>query len=80
MHKERKETTHEEIGERNIITTSSNIYIYVCVCVCVCVCVYTNKNTRFAITIHKKNVSKQERKEKIQKVLTTSLKKIKHPP
>ena len=37
MHKERKETTHEEIGERTIITTSSNIYISI-------------MNTRFAIT------------------------------
>ena len=29
MHKKRKETTHEEIGERTVITTSSYIYIYI---------------------------------------------------
>ena len=27
MHKERKETTHEKIGERTVITTLSYIYI-----------------------------------------------------
>ena len=32
MYKDRKETTHEEIGEEQ---HSSYIYIYVCVCVCV---------------------------------------------
>ena len=62
----REKKQHMKIGERNVMTTSSNIYI--------------NKNTRFVITIHKNNVSKQERKEKIQKVLTTSLKKINTPP
>ena len=33
VYKDRKETTHEEIGKEQ--HTSS--YIYVCVCVCVCV-------------------------------------------
>ena len=41
MHKKRKETTHEEIGERTVITTSSYIYIYIYISI---------MNTRFAIT------------------------------
>ena len=40
MYKERKETTHGEIGEI-VITTSSNIYIYMYISI---------KNTKFAIT------------------------------
>ena len=53
-YKERKETTHGEIGERIVITTS-NVYI---------------SSTRFAITTwlqdlkYMNNVSKIERKEK----------------
>ena len=66
----REKKQHMKIGERNVMTTSSNIYVYINI----------NKNTRFVITIHKNNVSKQERKEKIEKVLTTSLKKINTPP
>ena len=38
MYKERKETTHREVDE-NAITTSSNIYIYI-----------SKINTMFAIT------------------------------
>ena len=55
MYKERKETTHGEIGERTVITTSN---------------VYISTSTRFAITIwsqdlrYMNNVSKIERKEK----------------
>ena len=54
VYKERKETTHEKIGERTVITTS-NVYISI--------------STRFAITIwsqdlrYKNNVSKIERKK-----------------
>ena len=55
MHKERKETTHVEIGERTVITTS-NVYIPI--------------STGFTIIIwsqdlrYMNNVSKIERKEK----------------
>ena len=55
VYKERKETTHGEIGERTVITTSN---------------VYISTSTRFAITIwsqdlrYMNNVSKIERKEK----------------
>ena len=61
MYKERKETTHGEIGE---MITTSYIYIYI----------YISKiNTMFAITkwsqdqCTRDNVSKRERKEKIHK-------------
>ena len=55
MYKERKETTHVEIGERTVIITS-NVYISI--------------STRFAITTwsqdlrYMNNVSKIEGKEK----------------
>ena len=55
MYKERKETTHGEIGERTVIITSN---------------VYISTSTKFAITTwsqdlrYMNNVSKQERKEK----------------
>ena len=55
VYKYRKETTHEEIGERTVITTSN---------------VYISTSTRFAITKwsqdlrYMNNVSKIERKEK----------------
>ena len=64
VYKERKETTHERVGERktyiNIIEkTISTIYVY----------------KWSQDLMYKNNVSKKERKEKIHNILTTSLKK-----
>ena len=64
MHKERKETTHERVGERktymnNIEEKISTRYVY--------------KWSQGLM--YKNNVSKKERKEKIHNILTTSLKK-----
>ena len=42
MYKDRKETTHEEIGEEQ-----HSSYIYMCVCVCVCVYVCVKINTMY---------------------------------
>ena len=69
VHKERKETTHERIGERktyiNIIEEKiSTIYVY----------------KWSQDLMYKNNVSKKERKEKIHNILTTSLKKKQHSP
>ena len=70
MHKERKETTHERIGERktyiNIIEEKiSTIYVY----------------KWSQDLMYKNNVSKKERKEKIYNTLTTSFKRKKqHSP
>ena len=70
VYKVRKETTHEEIGERTVITTSN---------------VYISTSTRFAITKWSQdlryinNVSKIEEKKKIHKVLTTFL-NVNTPP
>ena len=69
MHKERKETTHERVGERktyiNIIEeTISTMYVY----------------KLSQDLIYKNNVSKKKRKEKIHNILTTSLKKKQHSP
>ena len=54
MHKERKETIHEEIGEI-VITTSIYIYIYISI------------RVYGLLSQCKNNVSKKKRKEKIQK-------------
>ena len=64
MYKERKETTDERVGERetyinNIEEKISTIYVY----------------KWSQDLMYKNNVSKKERKEKIHKSLTTSLKK-----
>ena len=60
MYKERKETTHGEIGEKkNIHHYIKNIST-----------MYVNNVTR---PMYKNNVSQIERKEKIHQVLTTSL-------
>ena len=69
MHKERKETTHERVGERktymnNIEEKISTRYVY--------------KWSQGLM--YKNNVSKKERKEKIHNILTTSLKKKQHSP
>ena len=45
MYKDRKETTHEEIGEEQ--HTSSYIYVCVCMYVCVCVCMCVKINTMY---------------------------------
>ena len=65
MHKERKETTHERVGERktymnNIEEKISTRYVY--------------KWSQGLM--YKNNVSNKEIKEKIHNILTTSLKKI----
>ena len=64
MYKERKETTHERVGERktyiNIIKEKiSTMYIY----------------KWSQDLMYKNNVFKKEKKEKIHNILTTSLKK-----
>ena len=66
MYKERKETTHERVGERetyinNIEEKISTMYVY----------------KWSQDLMYKNNVSKKEkkRKEKIHNILTTSLKK-----
>ena len=62
MYKERKETTHEKVGEGktyiNIIEeTISTMYVY----------------KWSQDLMYKNNVSKKERKEKVHNILTTSL-------
>ena len=69
MHKERKETTHERVGERktymnNIEEKISTMYVY--------------KWSQGLM--YKNSVSKKERKEKNDNILTTSLKKKQHSP
>ena len=69
VYKERKETTHERVGERktyinNIKEKISTMYVY-----------------KWSQDImYKNNVSKKERKEKIHNIFTTSLKKKQHSP
>ena len=63
VYKERKETTHERVGERetyinNIEEKISTMYVY-----------------KWSQDLMYKNVSKKERKEKIHNILTTSLKR-----
>ena len=65
MYKERKETTHERVGERetyinNIEEKINTMYVY--------------KWSQGLM--YKNNVSKKKRKEKIHNILTTSLKTI----
>ena len=62
MYKERKETTHERVGERktyinNIEEKISTVYVY----------------KWSQDLMYKNNVSKKERKENIHNILTTSL-------
>ena len=69
MYKERKETTHERVGERktyinNIEEKISTLHVY--------------KWSQYLM--YKNNASKKERKEKIHNILTTSLKKKQHSP
>ena len=69
MYKERKETTHERVGERktyiNIIEEKiSTMYDY----------------KWSQDPMYKNNVSKKKRKEKIYNILTKSLKKKQHSP
>ena len=66
VYKERKETTHERVGERktyinNIEEKISTMYVY----------------KWSQDLMYKNNVSKKERKEKIHNILTTSLKRKK---
>ena len=66
MYKERKEPTHERVGERetyvnNIEEKIGTMYVY----------------KWSQDLMYKNNVSKKERKEKIHNILTTSLKKKK---
>ena len=66
MYKERKETTHERVGERKIYNNNieekiSTIYVY----------------KQSQDLMYKNNVSKKKRKEKIHNIFTTSLKKKK---
>ena len=61
MYKERKETTHERVGERKIYNNNieekiSTIYVY----------------KQSQDLMYKNNVSKKKRKEKIHNILTTS--------
>ena len=67
MYKGRKETTHERVGERktynNIKKEISTMYVY----------------KWSQDLMYKNNVSKQERKEKIQSILTTTLNKNNTP-
>ena len=55
MHKERKETTHVEIGEEDI----HHIYIYICVCVCVCGYVYIRDKHNVCKNGHKTGVQEE---------------------
>ena len=68
VYKGRKETTHEKVGERktyiNIKKEISTMYVY----------------KWSQDLIYKNKVSKQERKEKIHSILTTSLNKNDTPP
>ena len=64
MYKERKETTHEKVGERktyinNIEEKKSIMYVY----------------KWSQDLMYKNNVSKKERKEKIHNIFITSLKR-----
>ena len=65
MYKERKETTHEMVGERK--TYINNIEEKIST-----MCVYKWSQE----LMYKSNASKKERKEKIHNILNTSLKKI----
>ena len=56
MHKERKETTHKEIGER-MIATSSKIYIYI----------YISIRVQGLLSQCKNNVSKEKEKKRYKK-------------
>ena len=69
MYKERKETTHERVGERKIYINNieeriSTMYVY----------------KWSQDLMYKNNVSKKEKKEKIHNILTTSLKKNNNTP
>ena len=75
MYKDRKETTHEEIGEEQ--HTSS--YIYICVCVCVCVCVYVCENKyNVCKNGHKTGVQEAKRSSKNNKEVNTPPNNMKH--
>ena len=69
MYKDRKETTHERVGERetyinNIEEKISTMYVY----------------KWSQDLMYKNNVSKKERKEKIHNILSTYLKKNNNTP
>ena len=69
MYKERKETTHERVGERETYTNNieekiSIMYVY-----------KQSQNLMYKNTIFKKEI-----KENIHNILTTSLKKKQHSP
>ena len=69
MYKERKETKHERVSERETYTNNieekmSTMYVY----------------KWSQDLMYKNNVSKYERKENIHNILTTSLKKKQHSP
>ena len=69
MYKERKETTHERVSERetyinNIEEKISTMYVY----------------KWSQDLMYKNNVSKKERQENIHNILTTSLKKNNNTP
>ena len=54
VHKERKETTHGEIGERTVITTSN-----VCMYVYIYIYIYIYKQVQGLLSQSKKHVSKK---------------------
>ena len=69
MYNERKETTHEMVGERKTYINIkeekiSTMYVY----------------KWSQDLMYKNNVSKKERKEKIHNIFTTFLKKKQHSP
>ena len=67
MYKERKETIHVRVGERNIHPHKKRIST-----------MYVKKWSQDLM--YKNNVSIKERKEKIYNILTTSLKTYQHSP
>ena len=69
MYKERKETTHEMVGERETYTNNIEEKISI---------MYVYKWSQDLM--YKNNIFKKEIKEKIHNILTTSLKKKQHSP
>ena len=67
MYKERKETTHERVGERETYTNNIEEKISI---------MYVYKWSQDLM--YKNNIFKKEIKEKIHNILTTSLKKKQH--
>ena len=64
VYKGRKETIHEKVGERKTYINHKYVYVY----------------KWSQDLMYKNNLSKQERKEKIKSILTTSLNNNNTPP